>query len=161
CRVPQIDHMKASTKVLTATLGGLLPMFLYSYSTGPDPRLTGAPGDQTCVVCHAGTALNGGGGSVTLTSSAGTTYTPGQAQTLTLSITDSRARAYGFQASARLDSNPTNGQAGTFTAAANQIVICDNGSARPNSGCPASAPVEFIEHSRASSTSSIQISWTP
>ena len=82
----------------------------------------GAPGDSTCAMagCHTGTALNGGGGSVQLTSSAGTSYTPGQQQTLTLVITDSRARVYGFQASARLDSNPTNGQAGDFSAGAQQ-----------------------------------------
>ena len=49
-----------------------------------------------------------------LTASGGTTYTPGQQQTLTLTITDSKARVYGFQASARVDSNATNGQAGSF-----------------------------------------------
>ena len=67
------------------------------------------------------TAVNGGGGTAVLTSSAGTTYTPGQQQTLTLTITDSRARVYGFQASARVDSNSTNGQAGNFTPGASQI----------------------------------------
>jgi hypothetical protein len=55
------------------------------------PRYTGAPGDSTCANagCHTGTALNGGGGNVQLTSSAGTSYTPGQQQTLTITITDS------------------------------------------------------------------------
>jgi uncharacterized protein (TIGR03437 family) len=140
----------------------MLPMFLYSYATGPDPRKTGAPGDQTCAQagCHVGTAVNGGGGSLALTSATGDTYTPGQQQTLTLRITDSTARAYGFQASARLDSNPSNGQAGTFTAGPQQIVICENGSVRGTSGCPASAPVQFLEHNRPFSTNTISISWT-
>ena len=154
--------MTTRTRILTAAAGGLLPMFLYSYATGPDPRKTGAPGDQTCAQsgCHTGTALNGGGGSAVLTSSAGTTYTPGQQQTLTLTITDSRARVYGFQASARLDSNPSNGQAGSFTAGTSQIVICENGSLRGSSGCPANSSAQFIENSRPFSTNTITLAWT-
>src|SRR5690349_16716184 len=115
--------MKTSTRIITAFGGGLLPIILYSYASGPDPRMTGAPGDQTCARsgCHTGTALNGGGGSAVLISSQGTSYTPGKQQTLTLTITDSRARLYGFQASARPDNNATNGQAGDFTAGAQQI----------------------------------------
>src|SRR5437868_8654800 len=91
--------MTTRTRILLAAAGGLLPMPLYSYATGPDPRKTGAPGDQTCAQsgCHTGTALNGGGGSAVLTSAAGNSYTPGQQQTFTLTITDSRARVYGFR----------------------------------------------------------------
>src|SRR4051812_6206833 len=154
--------MTTRTRILVAAAGGLLPMFLYSYATGPDPRNTGAPGDQTCAQarCHTGTAVNAGGGTAVLTSSAGTTYTPGQQQTLTLTITDSKARVYGFQASARIDSNATNGQAGNFTAGASQIVLCASGSVRGSAGCPSSAPVQFIEHSRPFSTNTITFSWT-
>src|SRR5205823_8026782 len=121
--------MRKTTKITTALVCGLVPAFLYSYATGPDPRYTGAPGDSTCASagCHTGTALNGGGGSVQLTSSAGTNYTPGQQQTLTITVTDSKARVYGFQASARPDSNSSKGQAGDFTAGTQQQVICDNG----------------------------------
>ena len=97
--------MQKTTKIATAVFCGLIPAFLYSYATGPDPRYTGAPGDSTCNDCHSGTALNGGGGSVQLTSSAGNNYTPGQQQTLTITIDDSKAKVYGFQASARLDSS--------------------------------------------------------
>jgi uncharacterized protein (TIGR03437 family) len=124
--------------------------------------MSGAPGDQTCARsgCHTGTALNGGGGSATLTSSSGTTYTSGQKVTLTLTITDSRARLYGFQASARPDNNSTRGQAGDFTAATQQIVICDNGTLKASSGCPSSSPVQFIEHSRPFSTNTISFAWT-
>jgi uncharacterized protein (TIGR03437 family) len=154
--------MRKSTQITVAVAGGLLPMFLYSYATGPDPRKTGAPGDQTCAQsqCHTGTALNAGGGSISLTSSAGSTYTPGQQQTLTLTITDSRARVYGFQASARLNSNLSGGQAGSFTAGTSQIVICDNGSTKGTAGCPSSSPVQFIEHNRALTTNTINFSWT-
>ena len=49
---------------------------------------------------------------------------------------------------ARLASNLANGQAGDFTPGANQIVICDvTGALKGAKGCPASTPVEFIEHS--------------
>jgi uncharacterized protein (TIGR03437 family) len=154
--------MKNSTKITIAVCCGLAPVILYSYASGPDPRMTGAPGDQTCARsgCHTGTALNSGGGSATLTSSSGSTYTPGQKLSFTLTITDSRARVYGFQATARPDSNSTNGQAGDFTAATQQIVICDNGRVKGSSGCTSSSPVQFIEHSRPFSTNTISFTWT-
>jgi uncharacterized protein (TIGR03437 family) len=138
----------------------MLPVLLYCFPTGPDPRNTGAPGDQTCVVCHAGTALNGGGGGVMLISSAGTTYAPGQQQTLTITITDSRAKIYGFQITARPDSNPSGGQAGDFAPGAQQMVLCDDGSVKGSSGCPSSAPVQFLEHNQPFRTNTIIASWT-
>ena len=138
--------MQKATRISTAIFCGLIPAFLYSYATGPDPRYTGAPGDSTCAMagCHTGTALNGGGGNVQLTSSAGLNYTPGQQQTLTITVTDSKAKVYGFQASARVDSNASKGQAGDFTAGAQQLVICDNGRTKAASGCAATSPVQFI-----------------
>jgi uncharacterized protein (TIGR03437 family) len=148
------------TRLLVAVLGALLPMLLYSFSRGPLPRHTGAPGDQTCVACHAGTPLNGGGGNAALTSASGTTYTPGQIITLTLTVTDANARAYGFQASARLDSNPSSAQAGTFTAGARQHIICEDGNDRPAGGCPAAGPLQFIEHDGPLTTNTISLSWT-
>lgn len=137
-----------------------LPVIVFAFSTGPEPRLTGAPGDQTCVLCHGGTSLNGGGGNITLTSSAGATYSPGQTQTLTLTINDSAARVYGFQISARLASDLANSQAGDFTAGQQQFVQCSNGSPKGGSGCPANAPLQFIEHSSPSSSNTITVSWT-
>ena len=92
------------------------PALLFSYSMGPDPRLTGAPGDQTCVLCHGGTPLNAGSGSAALVSAASATYSPGHAQTRTLTINDSKARAYGFQITARFQSDLVKGQAGEFAA---------------------------------------------
>jgi hypothetical protein len=126
---PSLNLMQKATKILAGLTFVIIPALLYSYASGPDPRHSGAPGDQTCAQsgCHTGTSLNGGGGNVQLTSSTGTTYTPSQQQTLTITITDSKAKTYGFQMTARLDSNGTNGQAGNFTAGLQQIVVCDNG----------------------------------
>jgi uncharacterized protein (TIGR03437 family) len=104
--------------------------------------------------------LNGGGGSAALAASTGTTYTPGQQVTFTLTVTDSAARTYGFQASARLDSAPTSGQAGTFTAGEQQIVNCEDGNRMPSAGCGANVAVQFIEHSQPFSTNTITFTWT-
>ena len=151
---------------LVATFAGVTfsAVLIFAYASGPDPRHTGAPGDnaQACATsgCHTGTALNGGGGNVVVNFQNGQTYTPGAQQTLTIVITDSRARVYGFQMTARLESNLSNGQAGDFTAGAQQIVLCDNGSLKGSRGCPSNAPVEFIEHSSPFRTNTISVQWT-
>ncbi|HLJ50116.1 MAG TPA: choice-of-anchor V domain-containing protein [Bryobacteraceae bacterium] len=160
--------MKKSRNVVAAKIAvglAVIPVLIYAYSTGPDPRHTGAPGDDplacTTSGCHTGTALNGGGGNAQLTSSEGTTYTPGKAQTLTLTITDSKAHVYGFQMSARANSSPANTQAGDFTPGDSQIVLCDDGGLKGSKGCPAKSPVEFIEHFMPFRTNVISVTWTP
>ena len=138
---------------------------IHAYQTGPDPRHTGAPGDDplACATagCHTGTPLNGGGGNVAVNFPNGLTYTPGVQQTFTIVITDSKAKAYGFQMTARLESDLANGQAGDFTAGAQQLVLCDNATFKGSKGCPAIAPVEFIEHSAPFLTNTISVIWTP
>ncbi|MBZ5608831.1 MAG: IPT/TIG domain-containing protein [Acidobacteriia bacterium] len=135
---------------------------IYAHAAGPDPRHTGAPGDTTCADadCHVGTPLNGGGGSVVVNFQNGLTYIPGERQTFTIVITDPKARVYGFQMTARLESDPVNGQAGDFTAGFQQLVICDNSTYKKPSGCPAKYPVEFIEHSEPFASNTIYVSWT-
>src|ERR1700694_2182681 len=115
-------HKIAAAIVAGFTFAGLL----WAHSSGPDPRHTGAPGDDplasTSSGCHVGTPLNGGGGNVQVQH--GESYTPGVKQTFTLVISDSAARVYGFQMTARLAGNLANGVAGTFTPDSHQIVIC-------------------------------------
>jgi uncharacterized protein (TIGR03437 family) len=155
-----------STNRLVGTIAGvaLSAVLIFAYATGPDPRHTGAPGDDplACATsgCHTGTALNGGGGNVVVNFQNGQTYTPGAQQTFTIVVTDSRARVYGFQMTARLESNLSNGQAGDFTAGTQQIVLCDNGSQKVSRGCPSNAPVEFIEHNSPFHTNTISVQWT-
>jgi uncharacterized protein (TIGR03437 family) len=138
-----------------------LAVVIYAHAAGPDPGNTAAPGESAKACsqsgCHVGTALNGGGGSVQVSSSAGANYTPGQSQTLTVAITDSKAHVYGFQMSAR---NSSNGQAGDFTAGAQQIVICPDDSLKTGKACPAQFPIEYIEHSRPFQSSTITVQWT-
>jgi uncharacterized protein (TIGR03437 family) len=138
---------------------------IFGYATGPDPRYTGAPGDDpkacTSSGCHSDHALNSGGGNVVVTFPDGLTYTPGVQQKLTIVITDSAAKVYGFQMTARLDSNLANGQAGDFTAGADQVVLCENSSFKGKNGCPANFPVQFIEHTKPFITTSTTVIWTP
>jgi uncharacterized protein (TIGR03437 family) len=113
-------------------------------------------------MCHVGTPLNAGGGNVALTTSAGTSYRPGQQQTITITMNDSKAKLYGFQMSARMDSSPVLGQAGDFTAGTQQLVVCDLGDPKPNGSlCPANESVQFIEHSVPSPTNTANVTWTP
>lgn len=149
--------------VLTAGIVSV-PIFLFAYANGPDPRNTGAPGDQTCnqAGCHTRNPLNGPGGSVTITFPGDMTYTPGQTQRLVITIADSRQRVFGFQATARLESNLSKSQAGKWdqTDSTTQI-ICEDGSLRPAAGCRANLPVEFIEHTSPSRTGIFVVNWTP
>ncbi len=145
------------------------PLLVWAFSSGPDARSTAAPGDsslQSCAQagCHTGTALNAGGGNVALTFPNGLTYTPGQKIRVRVTITDSAARVYGFQATSRLASNLSRGQAGTFTIVSTAyLVLCEDGSERPTSTntCKATAPLEYVEHSRPNSANFFEFDWTP
>jgi uncharacterized protein (TIGR03437 family) len=106
----------------------IIPPVLYSYEYGPDPGYTGAPGDNptgcTASGCHVG-APGTGPGSITI-SAGGTTYTPGgPAQQITVTVTDSTEKKYGFELTSRIDSTPTN-DAGTLasTDGNTQVVTC-------------------------------------
>lgn len=165
-------------KLFWGSLGlcvALAPALLYAHSNGPEPRHTGAPGDiaNSCASsqCHsdkqAGGPVNSAGGKVTASFSSGSTYTPGGSPiTITVTVTDSVNTHYGFQMTARPESNLTNGQAGTFTKGSNnQIIICDDNNLRPAKGCAAPNPVEFIEHDFQSytlvTTTPYTFTWTP
>ena len=145
------------------------PLLVWAFSVGPDARSTAAPGDsslQSCAQagCHTGTALNAGGGNVALTFPNGLTYTPGQKIRVRATITDSAARVYGFQATSRLASNLSRGQAGTFTVVSTAyLVLCEDGSERPTSTntCTATAPLEYVEHSRPNTANFFEFDWTP
>ncbi|MBZ5662476.1 MAG: hypothetical protein LAO08_18900 [Acidobacteriia bacterium] len=78
-----------------------------------------SPATNTCAGCHSGSALSGGGATITFPS--GTTYTPGVAQTLTVKVTDPTHAIFSFILTARLASNVST-QAGTFTAGSGSTV---------------------------------------
>jgi uncharacterized protein (TIGR03437 family) len=166
--------MSRKYKMMVAIGVGLLgAAILFAFSEGPDPWHTGAPGDDplscTSATCHVGTKLNGGGGNVVVNFQNGQTYTPGVQQTFTIVITDSKAKVYGFQMTARLASNLSAGQAGDFTApsTSGEIIICSDhlgGSEpfKPKNGCPAGSPIQFIEHyMHPFLTNTMTVLWTP
>jgi hypothetical protein len=144
---------------------------IWANSNGPDPGNAGVTGEQTCARagCHAGT-LNPSGGTVAVTSSAGTTYTPGQQQTLTVTIADTNGRGWGFQLTARLSSNLKT-QAGDLIAPDNSTFVWCSDAAfarapleKPAAGCPADRPLQHIQHGAPKSgaaNNTFTVRWTP
>jgi len=149
---------------------------IYAYEYGPDPGYTGAPGDNstgcTASGCHVG-APNSAGGSVKIVASGGTTYVPGQTQQIQVAITDSSERKYGFELSARVDSNPKVMGAGTFTPTDGNTQVFDCRSAvaagaPPFPGsCPSGNTLQWIEHNltgytrSAAPSTTYSFNWTP
>lgn len=141
-------------------------------STGPQVRFTGGPGDEplSCATIRCHTDLTGGGPtpvtgsvigtSVTVAFSSGANYFPGTPVIITVAVSDPSNTSYGFQLSARLEKNKVSGQAGSFIEGAGTFVMCDNRAPRGPLGCPASAPVEFIEHN-APRKGVWSFQWTP
>ena len=164
-RIAQV-HKKILVSIF---IGVSLAGVLYAFAFGPYAHYTGVPttGETTCVFCHSDTPLNGGGGKVSIAFPNGLSYSPGQKQTLTVTITDSAASVYGFQMTARLISDLAGGQAGTFTPGSQQEVLCsstdtkDRGSMRSGAACSATEPLEFVEQSSPLTTSTFSVDWTP
>ncbi len=92
-------------------LGLLVPILVYSYAEGPPSAVTGGFSEQTCVQCHTGTPLNGGGGKVTIT--APQSYSSGFTYPIVVTVFDSAQRRWGFELSVRTQAGT---QAGTLTA---------------------------------------------
>lgn len=148
--------------------------FLYADANGPGPGLSGLPGEAgTCTNCHGSGAssINTKGGSVSLTLPKGQTYVPGEVQHWIVTISDSSARRWGFQAAAR-KATATSTIAGAFKATdSNTQVICSNTSlnraqATTNGACTSTLPLMYVEHTltgtRLGTTGSttFQFDWT-
>jgi uncharacterized protein (TIGR03437 family) len=149
--------------VKAITMLAIVPAILSAKATGPEPGYTGAPGDVgNCTSCHTG-SVNPSTGSVRVTAAEGTTYTPGQRQRITVTVTadNPAARAvYGFQATARLESNRERGQAGSFQAVNGETFVqCEDGSS--TLPCRSTAIVQFIQHSLATAKNTFEFDWTP
>ena len=137
--------------IFSLALAAIAPIVLYAIV--PGPGYSGAPGDSStgCTTsgCHTGTP-NSGSGSIRIAASGGTTYVPGQTQQISVTITDSTEKKYGFQLSARVDSDPKTTGAGLLIpdSAGYSEVQCKNGSKAPATGCTASngGTLEWINH---------------
>jgi uncharacterized protein (TIGR03437 family) len=163
-----------------AAVLGAIPLLLWAYEYGPNPGYSGVPNENgTCTAagCHTGTTNDPANkGSVKINFPNGTTYTPGVAQHLTVTISDPAATqtAWGFQLTPRVASSTTT-VAGTMTPTdQNTLLMCsaanffvfqttcmsggDTGSQLPCNqhqsvpACPASfdnqaLSLQYIEHS--------------
>lgn len=153
----------AARVLLPVCLGAAGSFAAWAFPFGPPAARTMAPGDRpgvSCTACHAGAAVNSGGGSVRVAFPNGLTYTPGQPQDLTVTVADSAAAVFGFEMTARLDNAPNTAQAGAFTAAAGQRIVCSDNQVQPAAGCGGNG-IQWLEHSTPSMTGIFTIRWTP
>lgn len=100
----------------------------YKNASGAPAGRTGAPGEQTCTACHAGTAQNGDAiTTLTLRNAQGnvvTSYMPDSTYDANF-IIDNAAVKKGFQIVALVDDNNT--QAGNMIATAQTTVLTQSG----------------------------------
>jgi len=165
----------------TAVILGAIPVLIWAHEYGPDAGYCGVPKELgTCLAagCHTGT-LNGNGGSVKINFPNGLTYTPGAKQHLTVTISDTVQKAWGFQLTARPSSSSST-MAGSFAsddpltalmcASSNlfQEQEVDYSAAKAQT-CPGSLTLQYIEHSLTGYNTSVnqtgsytyQFEWTP
>src|ERR1041384_3492655 len=156
--------MQKQRKLLIAKMAAILaaiPFLIWAHEYGPDAGYTGVPSESgTCAsaMCHVGTANNPANtGSVSVAFPNGLTYSPGVKQHLRVTIADPTQRAWGFQLTMRLASNSAT-SAGTFTSTDNRtLLMCSSANlftqqevdftATGSQVCPASMPLQYIEHS--------------
>jgi uncharacterized protein (TIGR03437 family) len=154
-----------------------LPALVFANSAGPPAGSSGAPGDRTCAGSGCHTLIPGAGtlsasfGASGASGASGTslTYIPGVPQHIVITIQDSVARRWGFQAAARVASNPKVTQAGDFEPTdLNTQVICDDGSLKPSGeACAVNPSLQFIGHTLAGTRPftagpvTFEFDWTP
>lgn len=125
-----------------------LPVSLLAFSTGPPIKRTGQiDGGNTCVGCHTtfAPANSDPAGSVRVASSS--TYSPGIAQTIKVTVSHPLASRWGFQLTARFLNG--GGMAGTLLPGddGETKVVCDDGTAgRGTAGPCAGGTLAWIEH---------------
>lgn len=139
------QHMKNPNKALKLGVIGVVAVLLLvftlsekraqAYVSGPPASHTGAPGEGTCLECHASFALNNGNGGVAITG-VQDTYAPNQEVTLTVTVNHPGGFLYGFQVTA-LDS--AGHPAGT-------LVASDTTNTRLITGAVGGESREYVEH---------------
>jgi hypothetical protein len=97
----------------------------------PPLEKTNAPGESNCTDCHSGTALNGGGGNMSIVfSGANNKYKPNKTYTITISVYDlAESDKGGFEATILNSSNVAAGTV-TITDSANTMQRHDNANGR-------------------------------
>jgi uncharacterized protein (TIGR03437 family) len=103
-----------------------------AFSTGPDPGLTGAPGEETCLICHSGGPT---GGTLAITGVPGS-YTADQEYNITVTLTQAGRPRFGFQVTA-IDA--AGRRAGT-------LIITDNARTQLFAGTIGGNQRTYVEH---------------
>src|SRR5207247_9775219 len=80
-----------------------LPLATAAYKEGPFPNVTGGFGDKTCHSCHFDNPLNAPGGTLDV-SGIPSSYTPGQAYPITITLSREGMKRGGFEIAARFTS---------------------------------------------------------
>ena len=166
-----------------AAIMSALPILIWAYEYGPNPGYSGVPNELgTCngAQCHIGTTNDPANkGSVSVAFPNGQSYIPGVKQHLVVTIADPAQRAWGFQLTVRLASNPA-AVAGTLASTdQNTTLICSSNDFNnflevdyapgQTQTCPASMPLPYIEHSLAgynatrghAGSQTYEFDWTP
>jgi uncharacterized protein (TIGR03437 family) len=141
----------------------LVPALLRASASGPEPGVSGAPGETTCTRCHAGTP-NPPIGSIRAAAQGGSGFVAGIAKRIRIDI-DVSAVDYGFQATARLAS-AVRTTAGTFRPVGLTRVQCSDRDFvtwqfRDTGVCPPSMPLEYVQHAGPSRDPFFEFDWIP
>ncbi|MCX6632321.1 MAG: hypothetical protein NTW28_32320 [Candidatus Solibacter sp.] len=156
---------KVLSYLAAAMLTGIAPIAVFGHSYGPATRVTGAPGDnaRACTQCHATSALNSGTGSVKILLQSGAFYIPGVKQRVAVQVADAVQQRWGFELTARLNSDLEKSQAGDFNPVDNMTqVICDDSAPKPCASGPS-----YIQQTAAGTRNgtkgsvTFQFDWTP
>src|SRR5215467_10007004 len=113
--------------------------YLLAHSYGPPPRVAAAPGDnqRACTQCHPGNGLNTGPGSVQILLQSGAVYIPGVKQRISVRVADPDQQRWGFELTARLNSDPEKSNAGNLMPVDNMTqVICEDSGPKPCASGP-------------------------
>lgn len=153
---------RAAIAAVIAALS-LLPARLSASASGPEPGVSGAPGETTCTRCHAGTA-NSTVGSIHAAAQGGSGFITGVAKRIRIDI-DVSAVDYGFQATARFTSAGRT-TAGTFRPVGVTRVQCSDRDFfhwqfRDTGACPAALPLEYVQHAGPSRDPFFEFDWIP
>ena len=122
-----------------------------AFSSGPVASRTGAPGEPNCTACHGGSAVNAGGGTLTITGLP-TNYSPNQEITVTVTLTQTGRSTFGFQLTALDDQGRRAGD----------LVLTDTARTILNSGAIQNNLRQYINHNSAgtNATAPGQGSWS-
>lgn len=118
-------------------------------SFGAPLRLTNAPGEQNCTQCHTGSALNSGGGTLTITG-VPANYSPNQEIDVTVTLSQTGRVRFGFQLTVLDDQGR---KAGDITATDTTRTALGNGTVLNNLR-------QYIGHTLDGTSGSGQNTWS-